>query len=299
METYSHEILKRNINSLKMVYPFLEIGSIGKSELYKEIPYVRIGRGKKEVFYNGSFHANEWITTPLLMKFIENYALAYTKNTTIGGYSAKDMFNSVSIYIVPMVNPDGVDLVTGAIKPGTTSYNKAQKIAANYPGIPFPSGWKANIQGIDLNQQFPAHWESAREVKFAQGFTTPAPRDFVGPEPLYAAEAKNVYNFTLSHNFSLILAYHTQGKEIFWQFLNYAPPESLPIANEFARVSGYTVSEITYPSYAGYRDWFLQQYRKPGYTIEAGLGINPLPISQFNEIYRDNEGILVLGAILS
>ena len=35
-----------------------------------------------------------------------------------------------------------------------------------------------------------------------------------------------------------------------------------------------------------------------GFTIEAGLGENPLPISQFDEIYRDNIGILVLGAVL-
>jgi len=51
-------------------------------------------------------------------------------------------------------------------------------------------------------------------------------------------------------------------------------------------------------SFAGYKDWFIQDYRRPGYTIEAGLGENPLPISQFNEIYRDNIGILILGAVL-
>ena len=34
-----------------------------------------------------------------------------------------------------------------------------------------------------------------------------------------------------------------------------------------------------------------------GYTIEAGIGENPLPISQFDEIYNDNIGILILGAI--
>ena len=51
-------------------------------------------------------------------------------------------------------------------------------------------------------------------------------------------------------------------------------------------------------SFAGYKDWFLQEYRRPGYTIEAGIGQNPLPISQFNEIYGDNLGILVLGMIL-
>ena len=269
--SYSHNILEMNIDTLKIIFPFLQIGTVGNSVLCKNIPYIRIGRGIKEVFYNGSFHANEWITTPMLMKFIEDFSLAYTESTTIRGYSAREIFNSVSIYIVPMVNPDGVDLVTGRIKPGTENYNYAQEIAMAYPSIPFPSGWKANADGIDLNLQFPAGWENAREIKFAQGFTSPAPRDFVGPAPLYAPESLAIYNFTLEHNFRLILAYHTQGKEIYWEFLDYAPPESLPIANEFARVSGYTVANVPYTSsFAGYKDWFLQEYGRPGYTIEAG-----------------------------
>ena len=49
---------------------------------------------------------------------------------------------------------------------------------------------------------------------------------------------------------------------------------------------------------AGYKDWFIKQYNRPGYTIEAGIGTNPLPLSQFNRIYNDNIGILTLGAII-
>ena len=99
--------------------------------------------------------------------------------------------------------------------------------------------------------------------------------------------------FTKEHSFSLTLSYHTQGEIIFWKFLNYYVPNAYEIALDFAEVSGYTASLTPYESgYAGYKDWFIQEYRKPGYTIEAGLGVNPLPISQFSNIYRDNVGIL-------
>lgn len=112
-------------------------------------------------------------------------------------------------------------------------------------------------------------------------------------------ESLAIYNFTLNHNFRLILAYHSQGEVIFWQFQNYRPPRAREIGESFERASGYTLSDTPFnSSFAGYKDWFIQNYNRPGYTIEVGLGVNPLPISQFNKIYNDNLGILALGAVL-
>lgn len=147
--------------------------------------------------------------------------------------------------------------------------------------------------------QFPANWEEAKRIKYEQGFAKPAPRDFVGYNPLTEPEALALYYFTINHNFRLILSYHTQGEVIYWKYLDFNPKDSLMIGQEFSKVSGYTLETTPYSSsFAGYKDWFIFQYNKPGYTIEAGLGENPLPISQFNQIYSDNLGILVLGSVL-
>lgn len=109
----------------------------------------------------------------------------------------------------------------------------------------------------------------------------------------------SIYNFTLSHNFGLTISFHTQGKEIYWNFQNINPPRGYEIGKKFEKSSGYLLTDVPYnSSFAGYKDWFIQTYNKPGYTIEAGIGENPLPISQFDEIYKDNLGILILGAIL-
>ena len=295
---YSYDIMRLNIQRLILKYPFLDIGNIGLSVMNKTIPYIRLGFGNNHVLYVGATHANEWITSPVLMKFIEDFSEAYVNAATLQGVNVKDIYQNTSIFIVPMLNSDGVDLVVNDIDNLSNEYINAKKISQDYPNIPFPSGWKANILGIDLNLQFPAMWNMAKEIKYSQGFTSPAPRDFVGGYPLQAPESLALYDFTISDNFNLMLTYHTQGSVIFWQFLDYNPPRSREIGETLSKVSGYSLEETPYnSSFAGFKDWFIQNFNKPGYTIEAGLGSNPLPISQFDKIYSDNIGILIESAI--
>lgn len=294
--SYTSELVELIISGLAARYPFIRVGTAGYSLLGRPITTIAIGSGATEVFYNASHHANEWITTPLLLKFAEDYSNAYSTGGRIGGENASALYGRTTLYMIPLVNPDGVDLVTGGISRTSAVYLSARRLSENYPRIPFPEGWKANIRGTDLNLNYPAMWERAREIKFAQGFTMPGPRDFVGPSVLSEPESRAVYDFTRSRNFSLIIAYHTQGKTIYWKFDDFLPPNSYEIARLFSEVSGYSVEETPFESgFAGYKDWFILAYNRPGYTIEAGLGANPLPISQFGEIYRDNLGILVLG----
>ena len=147
---YSSDVLTRNIYELLRTYPFLNIQIVGNSVLGKPIYVIKLGRGTKHVFYSASIHANEWITSPLLMKFVEDFCIAYVNNQNLYGYSIRNLFNSASIYIMPMVNPDGVNLVTGNLSTNSPYYINAKNISNKFPDIPFPDGWKANIKGVDL-----------------------------------------------------------------------------------------------------------------------------------------------------
>lgn len=296
---YSSQLVAYCVRGLSARYPFIITGEIGKSVMGKPLWYMALGRGDNRVMYNASHHANEWITTPVLLKFTEQLASAFASGGSIFGQPAAEILSYASIYLIPAVNPDGIDLVTGELTQGEF-YSRAAAIAADYPIFPFPSGWKANIRGIDLNLQYPAGWEQAREIKFSQGIRSPAPADYVGPAPLTAPESRAMYDFTLSLEPELILAYHTQGQVIYWRFLDYEPEGSRSIAELFSHVSGYSVENTPFASgFAGYKDWFIQDFNRPGYTIEAGLGVNPLPISDFDGIYEKNIGILALGALVT
>jgi g-D-glutamyl-meso-diaminopimelate peptidase len=250
------------------------------------------------VIYSGAHHANEWITSLLLLKFVEELAEAIRQESCIFGVPGKQIAEAATIYTVPMVNPDGVDLVVGAIPAGTLPFEVARTFADFYPGIPFPTGWKANLAGVDLNLQYPAGWLQAREIKFSQGYTQPGPRDYVGRAPLTQPEAKALAGYTEYIDPELVLAWHTQGEVIYWQFRDIFVPGAKELGERLAQVSGYTLEDTPYESaFAGYKDWFIQNFRKPGYTIEAGSGENPLPLCQFDEIYRENLGILVTAAL--
>ena len=292
------QLCEQTILELVKRYPGLRTELLTETAFGRKIRTLVIGRGKRKVIYSAAHHANEWITTPVLLKFAEEFAQALETGGKIFDVDAKQLSDAVTIYMVPMVDPDGVDLVTGAIRAGEGQYETAKAMAENYPNIPFPDGWKANLLGVDLNLQYPAGWLQAREIKFSQGFTRPGPRDYVGRAPLSQRESRALAGYTEYIDPDLILAYHAQGKEIYWQFDDIEIEGARELGERLARVSGYTLTEpAEVSSYAGYKDWFIKTFRRPGYTIEVGSGVNPLPLRQFDEIYRDNLGILVTAAI--
>lgn len=296
--TFTYALLELVVDGLLARYPFMRAGSIGTSVMGKQIYYLSMGQGATVVAYNASHHANEWITTPVVLKFIEDYAQTYATGGRLCGSAAWELYNAVKLYVVPMVNPDGVDLVTGALTSGE-HYNMAKGYAGNYPNIPFPSGWKANINGVDLNLQYPAGWEEAKKIKFSKGYTLPGPRDYVGGGPLEQPESLAMYQFTINYRPKLTLSYHTQGEVIYWRFLDYEPDGAQAIGEALSAASGYTLSNTPYESgFAGYKDWYIQDFNRPGYTIECGRGENPLPLSQFDKIYTDNRCVMALGMSL-
>lgn len=282
---YTYADMVNELGRLFEIYPFLRLRPIGNSVMGKPIPEVQVGIGEKRVHMNGSFHANEWITTPVLMHFLNDYLLALTNEQTIRGLHMEPYYDLAMISMVPMVNPDGVDLVLNGA-PEEEPY-RSEVLAINQ-GNPDFTAWKANIRGVDLNDQFPANWEIEAERREQQ----PAPRDFPGPAPLSEPEAQAMAELTQASDFARVLAFHTQGEVIYWGYENLEPPYAETIVNEFARVSGY--EPIRYvDSHAGYKDWFIQDWRRPGFTLELGLGVNPLPLSQFEEIYQESLGIML------
>ncbi len=288
-EPFSYGLLQFCLQGLTARYPFLGRGTLATTAGGRQVEYLRMGLGPRRVLINAAHHANEWITVPLTLCFLERWARAVSENGDLAGRSAQALYQRCTLTLVPMVNPDGVDLVNGALAPGSADYARALALAADYPDIPFPSGWKANLEGVDLNLQYPAGWEQARQNKFALGYTRPGPRDYVGPAPLTAPESLGLYRLTRQLDPVLTLSYHTQGEVIYWKYQSMEPPGARALGQTLAGASGYRLEDVPFASsFAGYKDWFILAYDRPGYTVEAGRGENPLPLSQLPRLLEEN-----------
>jgi g-D-glutamyl-meso-diaminopimelate peptidase len=294
---YTYNIMKDNIVGLSKRYPFMKYNSIGKSVDNRELYKITVGNGSNHVIYNGAHHANEWITSLLLMKWVENFLEVYSRRGYIRGYNIEKIWNSTTIDIIPMLNPDGVELVING--PDYVSTKKEQLISLNDGNENF-SNWKANINGVDLNRNYDADWIEYKKLEREFGVLGPGPSLYAGDKPESEPESSALASYTRYNNSRLVLAYHTQGQVIFWNYKDLQPEISYSIGEELANVSGYKLEhEVTSEaSLAGYKDWFIKDLEKPGYTIEAGKGENPLPIEQFDTIYENNEELLLLASII-
>jgi g-D-glutamyl-meso-diaminopimelate peptidase len=284
-EPYSYDTMRKQMDIIHKLYPSLYCEVIGHSVEGREIIALKLGHGAREVHYNAAIHANEWITAALLMEFSNTCVLALKEQ---GNKHIRALLEQTSLWVVPMLNPDGVELVLQGVNTGHSKSNELLQWNNNSNDF---SRWKANIRGVDLNDQFPAHWEFERARR---SISNPGPMNYAGEAPLTEPEAIAIANFTLKHSFDLVISLHTQGEEIYWNYRNYEPVEASSLAEKFAAASGYRAVKLT-DSDAGYKDWFIQHFRRPGFTVEAGLGINPLPFAQFEAIYEKVSRILLLG----
>ncbi len=289
---FTYEVLVRSIQGLKARYPFLEVTNSGSSVMGNTLYTLRLGRGPNQVFYNAAHHALEWITVPVLMKFAEDFLRAYAFGGDLAGYDIGAVWQKCSIYLMPMVNPDGVDLVINGLQKGNPYAEDL--VRWNSGSADFSTDWEANIRGVDLNHNYDAAWHLGQEAAEALGITGPGPTRYPGPYPVSEPESGAVVRFTQNHNFRLVIAYHSQGRVIYWNFMNMASAEAQVIGEKMAEIAGYRLEEASgVTSYSGYKDWFTQEYRRPGYTVEVGSGTNPLPISQFDAIYAENLPMLL------
>ena len=259
-------------------FHFINSFNIGESIMEKPIPCLHIGRGKRKILLAGAFHGLEYLTAAFLIKFTSDYIVHILTGSEFFGYDAARLYNETSIYIVPMVNPDGVDIAIH----GLDITNPYHRTLISMAGIhSFNLVWQANARGVDLNHNYDAKWSMVIDEC--------APSKYGGKHPESEPETRAITELVRNNDFELLLAFHSQGREIYYDFDGLAAEKSRELAYKMARESGYAVSAPTgTASFGGCKDWFIKEYGRSGFTVEIGMGKNPLPMQMLDEVYEEN-----------
>lgn len=203
---------------------FLRLFDIGDSIEGRDILAVRMTQGARglplgkrpAVLYQGTTHAREWISTEVAMRLLE----WYVAERRAGNPEIQELLETTELWFVPVVNPDGYEYTF-------TDERLWRKNLRDNDG----DGTITNSDGVDLNRNYPEHWNYDEEGSSSQ-FSSETYRGAApGSEPEAAADIDLIENmgdfkFAISyHSFGQLLLY-TQG----WQTLTPSADDPIYVA---------------------------------------------------------------------
>ena len=282
------------IYALRWRYRFLNALPVGRSALGRELYALTVGGGKEKVLYAAAFHAQEWITSLVLLRLCEEICEALACDGVLADMDMRAALADRSLVLLPQINPDGVEIALhGAVSAGCFA-SEVARLGGDTPGL-----WQANARGVDINHNFNAGWPQLQAMEEEKGIAGPAPRQWRGPAPESEPETAALTRLCRRFRFRHVLALHTQGEEIYWRYGEHTPACSRVMAEIMAASSGYAVADPEgLASHGGFKDWFIEEMRRPGFTLEMGRGVNPLPLSDFGELYEKAREMLLLAALM-
>ncbi len=206
-QRYSYEQMREDVDELCALYPEIAAQSVfGVSAEGRELVALSLGRGDRIILCTASLHACEFFGTNFVMYMADQYAYGWATNGVIDGYDCRSLLDRVRFLIVPMVNPDGVNIAQNG---PDAAANPALVRGMDMQGATFYS-WKANANGVDLNRNFPLDWRQENYIDH------PAARYFCGYEAATEPEVLAMMQLFEDTPFCMALDFHTYGEKIYW-----------------------------------------------------------------------------------
>ena len=270
----------------------VKLQKIGISLDKRDIYCLRIGNpnAKKSVLVTAGIHGREYMNPYFVMDNIEemlnNYDVMYSNKK----YTYRELYDKVCLYVIPMVNPDGISIAqegAKAIQNKTLRKNviKIQKrLRISY------SRWKGNARNVDLNRNFPSGWEKLPSKRKEGTSGSKA-----GSEP----ETKYLMSFVNKIKPSTVINYHSMGEIIYW---GYAAKKSSTFYKQsvsLKKISSKLTGYYAMPAHKSkakacgcFEDWLAYKKKIPNLCIETGYVACPLPKNQYNRLYKKNKRVI-------
>lgn len=253
---------------------------------------------REHYYVEAGTHARETVNTAILLKIIEDYAKDYYDDRHIPEFNLKVELGKAAIHFIPLVNPDGFDLVKFGI--GSVTSQTARDLLSVVATSDY-SNFKANIAGIDLNRNYPDEYYDPVTMKWIDKFQVyrgnivpddPTNGYYAGPYAGSEPETAAVMAYAQKYDFRNFLSFHSRGKYIdcgkYWFGGDYNK-RSITLATALNKVNNYKLEAYSSGEASGYfSDYAVAQTLKPVVTVETTL--SPLPTEQkfYQEAYKEN-----------
>lgn len=255
---YVSDVVYKNIAALAESYPdLITTSSIGTSVQGRDITLLTLGKGERKVLVVSGMHSRESIVVTYVMRCIEEYADAMTRGDDVGGYNVKKLLNQFTIYFVPLMNPDGMDIHMGIEQPEYTDVPLTDEEREDF---------KNNANGVNLNRNFPFEWGYE-----GVNVTQPDGRSYAGTAACSEPETRALIELCAAHDFEWMFNMHCKGHMIFYQDkVNETTQQSMNIAARLAKRCDFVLNDEStlYEISGGFENWFRREYGKAGICVE-------------------------------
>jgi Zinc carboxypeptidase len=247
---------------------------LGRSHLDKPVYGLAIGDGPATMFLNAVHHGDE----PLSAAFVVD-AARYLSSRRGRDPQVDRWLSALRIWLVPVVNPDGLDAYVdkrfaahGLKKPG-------RKNARDNDG----DAYFGPNDGVDLNRNYPFKWGYLGEEGSTAAY---ALHTFRGPSAGSEPETKAVLKLANSEVFAGSISYHIGGIALLVPYTiervrDPKPNEAWPVARYVAGHMGKHPDAVAVPPYPVQRslysvdgtdqDWHRHQHGTLALLVEGAL----------------------------
>jgi len=266
----------------------------------KNVPLKQI-HNQRGVLITAGVHPREWVTTAGTLYAISRLLEKYDSP---GNEILTAAFGAVTLYVVPLVNPDGYDYTWSTTLSGKTyqkpNTNTAKAILASYRlGIatgtqnPFRShrmhrgnkneGRDSNrhnqvYKQVDLNR----NWGNPG-INFGLGVRQPSSKNYQGPSAFSERETKTVEMFASKKNINFYLDIHccSPGHRTVMAPFSLEPVDTNVAMKEY--IAGNWLAKLMMPFKSARRHMYLRPETPPkkccSSGISSGWGYNELGVT--------------------
>jgi carboxypeptidase T len=237
----------------------------------------QLDNGTPRVLLMGCHHAREWISVEVPLFFAKSLLERYTTDSSV-----HYLINHSQIYVLPIVNPDG--LYYSMFSTGDTWRLWRKNRRNNGDGS----------YGVDLNRNYDFHWGEAGTSHFPDDLT------YCGTSAFSEPETQSIRDFTLRNPLTGAISFHSYGQDILYPW-SYTDSVITPYDDVFyglgsvlqkriSTVAGsaaydYYQSSLLYPVGGDGGDWLYTSQSCFSFSIE----LRPLSESAGGFVLPENQ----------